>query len=65
MDFFKGTKGAEVVLATRYEKEFVAHFDQIAIPVAERYQLALVQMNNGCRQLSDGKHNICSIMPKA
>jgi len=35
--------------ASRYEKEFAAHFDQIAMPVAERYQFALA---NNCNDAS-------------
>ncbi len=33
-------------VASRYEKEFAAHFDEVAIPVAERYQLALATNKN-------------------
>ena len=45
MDLFAERKirGSHVA---RYQKEFAMHFDQIAIPVAERYQLALATNGN-------------------
>lgn len=43
---FSKERKVRVGLAKRYLREFATHFNDVAIPVAERYQFALMQMNN-------------------